>query len=169
MYSIGGPLRRKVTRRREVAGANEINITPVMNLFVSLIPFLLISAVFVQISFIETNAPSRSSAKSVASGQTSLAMVVITSSGFTVSGSGPMMRGGTQKMEIPKLGVKQYNYAALTKALSDLKKNDPKADDLLIMTEADITYSTIIETMDAARTSEAGQPLFTKPFFGGVS
>lgn len=168
MYSIGGPLRRKVTKRREVVGADEINITPVMNLFVSLIPFLLISAVFVQINIIETNAPSRVS-RPAAGVETSLAVVVITQEGFTVSGSGPIMRGAQTKVEIPKRNSKNYNFGALTQTLMELKKNDPKANDLLIMTDADVEYGLIIDTMDAARNAPNGDELFTKPFFGGIA
>jgi biopolymer transport protein ExbD len=155
-----------VIKRTEWPSGSDLNITPVMNLFVCLIPFLLISAVFVQLSVIETNAPSRTSRAGAA--DTTLVMVVITNRGFTVTGTGAAFRNSQAAAEIPKKG-EEYDYATLTQMLTQFKKNDDKAQDVLLMTEPTVEYRVIIGVMDAARTAADGSPLFPNAFFGGVT
>ncbi len=159
-------LRRRITKRRELPGAYEINVTPVLNLFICLIPFLLISAVFVQLSIIETDAPATSTATSTKA--VSLAMVIISNQGMTVAGFGPIMKANKGTVRLPKKG-KSYDYNGLTKLLEKLKQSDPKAEDLLIMAAPDIRYETIIAVMDAARQNPDGKALFPKAFFGGIT
>ena len=168
MPDFSPSLRRKVTKRREYPGAYEINITPVMNLFICLIPFLLISAIFVQISIIETNAPSTSGAAKQSDEEVSLVLVVIGQDGFSITGSGPIMKNQQGEIKIAKKN-KEYDYTTLSKALSALKAKDPKAEDMLLMSHPDIEYSVIVETMDAARMTESGDPMFPNAFFGGVT
>jgi biopolymer transport protein ExbD len=50
---------RKKRRSRQVS-AEELNVAPLMNLFVAIVPLLLLSAVFVSISSIDLSAPTRS-------------------------------------------------------------------------------------------------------------
>lgn len=49
---------RKKRRSRQVS-AEELNVAPLMNLFVAIVPLLLLSAVFVSISSIDLSAPTR--------------------------------------------------------------------------------------------------------------
>jgi len=159
--------RRKVTRRHDFGESHDINITPAIDLLVSLIPFLLISAVFMPIASIETFAPSRNSQTTKT--EASLVMVVISSKGLTLTGSGPVMKNHKGSIDLPKGSGGLYAYGALTQKLIELKQNDPAAEDLLIMAEPNIEYSHIIDVMDAARTGVDGAPLFPQAFFGGVT
>lgn len=164
--SSGKQIRRRVAKRHDLGDSHDINITPAIDLLVSLIPFLLISAVFIPIASIETTPPSRGAAVSTV--QTSMAVVVITSKGLTLTGSGPMMKDNKTAFEIPK-SDNNYDLTTLTRKLIELKKNDPTAEDLLLMAEPDITYSAIIDVMDAARKNSDGTALFPNAFFGGVT
>jgi biopolymer transport protein ExbD len=129
---------------------------------------LLISAVFVQLSIIESDAPP-TSAGGPASKDNSLLMVIINRNSLTITGVGPIMKSADNKSVRIKKQKKEYDYAALNKLLQELKRNDPKLDELIIMSEPSTEYEVIINVMDAARTSSDDQEMFPRAFFGGVT
>lgn len=159
--------RRKVTKRRFDDDVHEINVTPVMNLFICLIPFLLISAVFIQLSIIETNAPASKASTAAGNNKPSLVIVMIDGKGFSLAASGKISSSITKPIIISRR-KRDYDYAQLTRQLVALKRNDPKAEDLLMVADPTTPYSVLIDTMDAARNTPDGNELFPNAFFGGV-
>lgn len=153
----------KRQNRPELA-SEEINITPIMNLFIILIPFLLLSAVFVNIGVIETSLPivADDNDKGKDENKHRIALkVAINRLGFLIKGtvsdsSRIHPRAAVTKNVIGNgLLIRQkngkYNFDLFQDALQKIKADFPDEDTLIIMPESYILYDTIIETMDAAR------------------
>jgi len=143
-----------------------INITPMMNLMVVLIPLLLSSAEFVRLGIIELNLPPAASGEKVEMEKEipeeqlkELDLTVtVTDQGFFISSSLAVLAGDeANKPSIP-MNNGQYDFEKLTAKLYEIKhKAGSKfsdANEIIIMAESDITYQTIVKTMDASRKTE---------------
>jgi len=134
----------------------DINITPILNIFVILIPFLLLTVTFVKIAIIEFTLPTLEGATSAISEtqakELTVLVVAIEPSGFEVK---------TSEKTFPKIRRKknEYNYDELTKRLKSIKKDFPKLEDVIISPDNDVQYHIIIKVMDVCR--EAGFPNFS--------
>ena len=153
-----------------------LNLIPIMNLLTILIPFLTLSAVFMKLSVLPTTLPSSEAAAETETKEKEepkkddkpkLNLTVsIIKDGFVIAGAGGVL--GNQKNDggptIPKKDG-EYDYAALTKKLEEIKKLYPEEKDAILIPEMnltgegdkiDIPYQVIIDTMDAIR--EAPEP-----------
>ena len=136
-----------LSHRREQQQSQGVMITPVLNLFLILIPFLLLTAVFSQIAIISLSLPGEEKElhkdASVNSVQITIA---ITPKGFIiVNEKAPLLR-------IP-LSEKEYDFPSLAKAMKSIKNVNPTAKSVLILSESSILYDTLIQTMDTCRES----------------
>jgi biopolymer transport protein ExbD len=159
-------LRRRIAKRKDFSEANELNLVPFMDLMISIIPFLMVSAVFTAVATIDTNAPSRQSNNRIS--EVSLVVVVVNKDGYSIAGSGPVIKNSKNAIVLAKKGA-DYDTTALNNELTKLKANDPSAEDLLILAQPDVAYSNLIDVMDAARSGAKGEVLFPNAFFGGTT
>jgi biopolymer transport protein ExbD len=140
-----------------------LNITPVMNLFVVLIPFLLSAAVFMQISVLDTNLPQLAEAKVLNEKQKDEDKLIVSLNilrdGFQVGRIGSESQASRQKYWgkngpfstfIPKKNG-EYNFGALNSILQKIKKIYPDALSIVILPEGNVNYETIVRSMDATR------------------
>jgi biopolymer transport protein ExbD len=141
-------LRSRRSGRRNTATA-ELNITVFMNLMVILVPFLLITAVFSRVAILGLNLPGPSDETVAAEEQTFQLEITVRQTQIEVGdrnvgalGIYPNAAGG-------------YDYEALSRKLSDIKKSYPLKTDASILLEADISYDTLVQVMDRVRVSEA--------------
>lgn len=146
---------------------NELNLIPIMNLIIILIPALLLSAAFVQFAVINVSAPqigSNSNEKPPEDDKPPLNLTVaVTDKGFTVAGTGAVLGGqeGTEEAgpTVPKGPGGEYDYEALTAKLAEIKDAFPDETKVILNAEPDIKYEIIINVMDASRETE-GRLLF---------
>ncbi len=131
----------------------EVNLTAVMNIFLILIPFLLLTATFVRITILELSLPSVSPNQTRATQPPAepavLHMLEIRRDGLQLD---------SEEMnfaEIPTTGD-SYNWDTLAEQLDRLKEQYPESSDMIISPRDDITYQTIITVMDRCR--DAGFP-----------
>ena len=84
----------------------------------------------------------------------------MTDKGFTIAGTGGVLGDQSKNAgpTIPKLGDK-YDYAGLTKKLSDIKQAFPDDNKVIISADPKIHYDTIVKVMDASRETD-GRALF---------
>ena len=143
-----------------------VNITPMMNLMVVLIPLLLSSAEFVRLGIIELNLPPAASGeraemeKEIPEEQRKELdlTVTVTDQGFFISSSLAVLSG--REANKPSIPLKdgQYDFELLTSTLYKIKNKAgtkfADTDEIIIMAESDITYQTIVQTMDASREVE---------------
>ena len=149
-------------RRSAEADDVDINLTPIMNLMVVLIPLLLSSAQFIKIGVIDLNLPPAVGAKGITSEapkeiekKLDLA-ITITDRGFFLSSSLAILKGKEENSpSIPILENGNYNFIELSKILFDLKKKAlgqfSDTEKIVIQAEPEILYQVLVSTMDAAR------------------
>lgn len=139
-------LKRSLGRERNQV-SEDLNITPVMNIFLILIPFLLLTAVFVKISILEFSLPS-SDAQSANMQQKQNNPVVtilsITEEGFELKSKG---------IKIPLIVKKDANFdfGLLVEKLTEVKKLHQQTEDIIIAPHVSIKYDTLIKVMDRCR------------------
>lgn len=150
---------------------DELELTPIMNLMVMLIPFMLLSVEFIRLTIIESTAPEVSDPSEMVAQQDpqeeeqqkALDLTVfITKEGFTLAASIGVVSNQEEGAEAgPTIPLKDgvYDYAKLTEMLVDIRdKVDEMADidekkkySVILMPYDELLYSDLVQTMDATR------------------
>ena len=138
--------RRHQSRRRRLREAPELDITSFLNLMVILIPFLLIGAVFSQVTILELSVPTSAGASATDKPNYTIE-VIVRKAGLELG------NGVSVVAAIPKKN-EQYDLEKLTAMLIRLKTDYPQKDDATVLMEADIEYDTLIQIMDRVREAE---------------
>jgi len=137
--------------RRHRREAPELEVTTFLNLMVVLVPFLLITAVFSQITIAELDLPS---AESKAPADPVFRVeVVVRETGIEI------MDGAKVITEIPKKDD-AYDLSSLSDYLVAIKGQYPEKDDASVLLEPGIEYDNLIQVMDTVRsvvTRDTGQ------------
>ena len=140
-------------RLRSRSGTTDLNLTAVMNIFLILIPFLLLTATFVRIAVLELSLPTRDrfESQSMQSQPESsiLNILQIRENGFQLK---------SPNMNFDPLARTQqgYPWQQLRSQLKQVKKKYPDVNDIIIAPDNSIRYDTIISVMDQCR--ESGFP-----------
>lgn len=132
----------------------DVNLTAVMNIFLILIPFLLLTATFVRIAVLELSLPNleRSGEARATSQRSEPAILNI----LLIHKDHLQIKSPNLKFEaIPKTDG-GYLWSELEAQLQQVKKQYPAINDFIISPEDDIEYHTIITVMDNCR--ESGFP-----------
>jgi len=131
--------------RRRHKEAPALEMTTFLNLMVVLVPFLLITAVFSQITIAELDLPSAESKAS--STPTFRIEVVVREAGLEI------MDGAQVVTTIPKAG-EEYDLSKLSEYLVAIKNQYPEKTDASVLLEPDIQYDYLIQIMDTVRSVE---------------
>lgn len=150
---------------------DSLNLIPIMNLFVALIPFLLISAAFFNVSVINASVPALQKDRSdLASTEDSVTLMVqVLPTGYRISASSKTLDRASLdalRTEIPRQGEKP-DLERFARHLAACKELYPKTDTMILVADPSILYQELIETMDAARsrkTSEEGKEVVLELF-----
>lgn len=134
-----------VNIRKEIDEVEDINMTPIMSLFVILIPFLLLAAVFVRINIINSPFP-QFSGKTTKKQNTFTLSLYVKKSGFSVVTTGKKKT----KFKI-KLKDGEYQFDELHRRLVLIKKKAPQEYRLNLYPDSSISYETIVKVMDSTR------------------
>lgn len=135
--------------RRAHREAPELNITAFLNLMVVLIPFLLLSAVFSQLTILELNLPPDS--KSQANNDQKKVRnfeVIVRKDKLVVADT----IGGVLKV-IENINGK-HDFVGLSKFLTQVKARFPEKQNISILLEPEIDYELLVKAMDTAREVE---------------
>lgn len=153
--------------------STDLNLTPIMNLMVVMIPMLLSGSQFIKLGIIELNLPPAAGAGVPGNQATALPKeeqrsldltISITERGFYISSALTVLHGkdtaraGGAGPTIPANAGGEYDFAELSKKLLEVKQKAqgifPDADAIVLQAEKDIKYQTLVDTMDAARVIE---------------
>ncbi len=129
----------------------ELNITAFMNLMVVLVPFLLMTAVFSQVSILNMNLPTGISETEPNEEEPPKALeVIIRTTRFDV-----LERNSGLLKSIPNTD-EGYDYLALNLFLQQVKAHSEFNTDtgITLLMEMDTPYDALIQTMDAVRLIE---------------
>lgn len=124
----------------------ELNLIPFIDLLVVNICFLLITAVWVQMSRIKVNQKGKGSAAEKQEEQPPEMRVKVT---VLVGEEGYVITAGADRLVVPKQG-QIYDTEKLGKQLRDIKVRLPNKDDLTVAAEDGIKYVHLIRAMDVA-------------------
>ena len=147
--------------RRAREEDTELNIVPIMNMFMVLIPFLLMSASFFQIKAINTSVPVHSSSpKSEDNTPPKQAVhkltVILELKDDRVKVSAlsdtlePEMLSRLETEFIRTPG-QELSVTLIAEYLKKLKTQYPLSDTMLLIPDEDVSYNEIIQAMDCAR------------------
>lgn len=129
--------RRGESRRARATGAEELNVAPLMNLFVSIVPLLLLSAVFVSVASIELGAPVASQVPQRAD---EFALLVrVTTRGWWVEAR------GAEPVQVPS-----GDASSLLQALDAVHALHPRHTSVLVSCEEAVPYAEVVRVLDAA-------------------
>ena len=135
-------------KRRELDEA-DLDITPFMNLMIVLVPVLLMSMVFSQITILRLNLPDLTGAVTHSTEKNRQLEVVLRKSSLEVYfPSGVLIK--SIKPRDTKEGEK-LDYETLSLVLREIKKEVKDKSDILLLSEADVSYQSLVSTMDTVR------------------
>jgi biopolymer transport protein ExbD len=147
----GGGGRGKKRRGSEQGEPIDLDMTPMMNMLIILISFLVTMVVFTQLAVIKFNLPSAGGeGTEAAQPDTAQAKqevditLVISESGFQIVGE------GSKKDPIPK-GPKGYDFKALGESMERLHSEYPGAESVVMLIDTSVIYQDIVDAMDVCR------------------
>jgi biopolymer transport protein ExbD len=128
----------------------DLDLTPFMNIFMVLIPFLAVMTVFTRIAILEFSLPPAQAEGAGAANQQSKELdvsIVITDDGYRIVGTG-------KKLDlVPKIRG-QYQLEQLRALLKAIKFEYPSQKSLVLVLAPDILYDDVIHIMDVCRESQ---------------
>jgi biopolymer transport protein ExbD len=138
----------------------ELNMVPIMNLFLAMIPFLISCAAFFQAAVINASVPALSEGGDPGQEEEEPPKVLdkitlklqITANGFTLSADGDQHEEELKAIagSIPKKN-REYDFDKLAERCKALHDKYPKSDTVIVLPEKTVLYDTIVKTMDATR------------------
>lgn len=125
---------------------SDLDITPFMNLMIVLVPVLLISMVISHITILQLKLPDLTGAVTQSAERKLELEVVLRRSGFEVYfPSGVLVK--RIEAEASEAGPK-LDYETLSLVLREIKKQVAEKSDVLLLSEADVSYQALVSTMD---------------------
>jgi biopolymer transport protein ExbD len=158
--------------KRKASEDDELNMVPIMNMFLVLIPFLLMSASFFHIKAINTSLPVLADGLKNEGQKQDVKVTLIVAlkpdsislSAISEDLSHEQLTGLDSKM--PKEADGSYPLELLSSYLQRVKNLYPASDTLILIPDQGVIYDTIIRTMDVARKTEM-EPLFPNVVLSG--
>lgn len=146
------------SRYRSAREAADVNLIPVMNLFVILIPFMLLSAAFYHVGVIPASLPSQTDEKSDIAEETESVTVnlVIELDKIELSASNAALDEALLaelSLTINKTN-EGFDLALLGKALYEIKRRYKDSDTIIVLPNDDVEYQDVVLILDAAREYE---------------
>ncbi|MEZ4459895.1 MAG: biopolymer transporter ExbD [bacterium] len=140
--------------------AQELNVIPVMNLFMVLIPFLLLGATFFHIGVIPTSTPTLSPSDSdVPKTPTTVAVnLEVTPDAIKISSSSVSLdedQLNALAAEWPKKN-NEYQVLELQKALVAIKDKYPDSNTLTVLPYEELNYQDLVKILDVTRVRQIG-------------
>jgi biopolymer transport protein ExbD len=141
-------MRRKRARRERKA--SELMLVPMIDIFVVLVTFLLMTAVFSRITILELDLPS-SNAEGASKPVFRLEVIV--------REEGLELTNGAQKIAVIPNVNGAYDLATLAELAISLKRDYPDATAASVLLEPAIEYDHLIQVMDAIRSAAPPRPI----------
>ena len=159
-------------RRADNVDPDDLNMVPIMNMFLVLIPFLLMSASFFHIKAVNTSVPVLSNTNGGEADKPEDKLTVILELKPKELHISAMSETVTESIlkDFDKVLAKKadgrYPLDKLSVYLKDIKNRFPASDTILLIPDENTEYNSIIRTMDMARKSNE-QTLFPNVVLSG--
>lgn len=136
--------------RRALAPPEDLNLVPIMNLVVCLIPMVLFGASFTQLGVVDVHAPRFSPNPTPTPGEPLDLTLAIGHDGFRLSAAKPLPDAAIPKRD------GEYDFVALYNAVVRIKADYPEESTFRLTADADIAFGHLIRVMDTVRVRLAG-------------
>ena len=155
--------------QRRTEEAQELNLTPIMNLVTILIPFLIMAAQFVNLAVIDSTLPAIGPPQPVEEEPEKPPLnlsLAVTEDGITVLGADAVLHpdgapevaeGEERPPTVPCksggtcTGVDDYDWGELRRTLGLIKDEYPDDENVILVPDNDMRYEIIVKTMDTSR------------------
>ena len=140
-------------RKKRVQSFNNVNLTPLLDFIVAVIPVLLLSVTFFDYVTLDASLPAFVSSEDqnlVNNDEKFSLTVAITDDGFVVGGQGAFLKVSGETT-IKKFASGEYDYSSLNNKMFEIKKHFLKEWTVIIIPQSDTKFETLINTMDATR------------------
>ncbi len=144
-------LKAKIKTRQ--TGSSDLQMTPIMNVFLILVPFLLLTASFVKLAVLEMSLPSLSQNTSGKVTQTSEEQKPLVLNMLAVRQNGFELKSPTLTFPFIEKKDEQYDFEQLKASLRQIKDKFPDSEDMVIQPEDTVKYDDVIKVMDRCRDS----------------
>ena len=127
----------------------ELEITSFMSLMIVLVPVLLLSMTFTQITVLDVKLPELTGGPAVSQTEQSQLEIRIAEDGFKV-----FYPENVLVKEIPLAETEEgdaYDYVQLSQVMQEVKRQLPEKRDVLVLSEPNIDYQNLVFTMDAIK------------------
>jgi biopolymer transport protein ExbD len=148
----------KQFRHRESDATFELNLAPMLDIIVSIVPMLLLSVVFVRIAVVETPVPQAVQKAMVEAENKNDAQIQLSVGdgyGFKIQ---VMHKGKTQDINIAKLNG-EFDLDGLHKQIVTLKQTYPDVFKMELHPSEEVPLDKIIAVMDKVRTRTKDDPI----------
>ena len=159
--------------RRSQEEEPDINMIPIMNMFMVLIPFLLMSASFFHIKAINTSVPVHADTPASTAPQKEKIKITVVleikEDQLRISALSDTPNDvalSDRETVIPRPAGTEISAAELAACLKKLKSGYPDSDTMILIPDAEISYREIIRAMDCARSYES-EKLFPNVVLSG--
>jgi biopolymer transport protein TolR len=142
-------------RKKHVQGFSNVNLVPLLDFIVAVIPVLLLSVSFIEYVSLDASLPAfvnpEESDGTLNNDEKLGLTVAITEQGFVVGGQGGLLNVSGGETVIKRNNDGSYNYESLNRKMLDIKKKFSNEWTVIIVPESDTKFETLIATMDATR------------------
>jgi len=136
---------RRISRNHSrYRGRHDLNVVPMIDMMTILVVFLIFSAVFTRTNILELNLPAANQAVPDLPQGLQLE-VIVRKDRIEVADR------GTGLLKSLSSTAKGYDYVGLSQFLQLVKSKYPEKTDASVLLEPDISYDTVVQTMDAVR------------------
>lgn len=134
----------------------ELDVTSFMNLMVVLVPVLLITLTFAQVTVLDIHLPELTGGSGQSGESQSQLMVKIEGDGYKVYYPDNVLIQEVARTESDEGEEGEaYDYAQLTRVMREVKKQLSDQASILLLSAPEVDYQTLVSTMDAVRSYEA--------------
>ena len=159
--------------RRDMEEEPDLNMIPIMNMFMVLIPFLLMSASFFHIKAINTSIPIHADTPSKQQAEKEVRKITVVleirNDDLRISALSDTpndLQLSAMETVLPRTGSKSISVEAVARHLRTLKKQYPESDTMILIPAEDVTYHEIVQAMDCARSYQS-ESLFPNVVLSG--
>jgi len=142
-------------RKKRVKTFNNVNLVPLLDFVVAVIPVLLLSVSFIEYVSLDASLPAfveQDDKSGFIKNEKKLGLTVaITDAGFVIGGQGGLLKVSGSETVIKKNADGDYDYLSLNKKMLEIKKSFSDEWTVIIVPESNTKFETLINTMDATR------------------
>lgn len=126
----------------------ELDVTPVMNLFMVLIPFLVSMAVFTHLAVLDFSLPPAQTEGAGEGESKELDIsIVVSQEGFRIVGTG-------KKLDLVPMERGAYQFEQLRMLLKAIKFEYPSQNSVVLVLDSEVLYDDIVKFMDVCREAQ---------------